>query len=210
MHQVLEMDKLREAGVNTDFFPYCQVDGFIKESVLSSVLDDFPKINIRGSIPAHRLTYGPYFQALIDALYHDDLRALISDKFSIDLSDSYPMLTVRGHTGLRDGKIHTDTPSKLVTLLLYLNDNWSESVGNLRLLKDGSSLEHYFDEIIPSAGKLLAFKVTDNCWHGHYPFIGKRQTLQFNYVTHQHVVDSELKKHSRSYTFKNMVHSFGF
>ena len=70
--------------------------------------------------------------------------------------------------------------------------------------EDNSSLENYFEEIIPSAGKLLVFKVTDNCWHGHYPFIGTRQTIQLNFVTEKKVVNKELRKHSRSYTLKKI------
>ena len=208
MFQILDLEKLRETPVNTDFFPYCQVDCFIKKEIFPDVFEDFPKINIRGSIPAHRLTYGKHFQKLLDELHQDDLRHLIAEKFSIDLSSSSTLVTVRGKTNMRDGYIHTDTPSKLMTLLLYLNDNWSESTGNLRLLKDNKSLENHFDEVIPSAGKLLVFKVTDNCWHGHYPFIGKRQTIQLNYVTNQNVVDKEMKKHSRSFTLKKIAHAF--
>lgn len=206
MTQVLDLDKLRNAPINSEYFPYCQVDCFINKELLSQVLGDFPQIDIRGSIPAHRLTYGTYFQQLIDELQHPQLRDLIAEKFSIDLSSSSTLLTVRGKTEERDGKIHTDTPSKLMTLLLYLNEEWTQPTGNLRLLRDNTSLENYFDEITPSAGKLLVFKVTDNCWHGHYPFIGKRHTIQLNYVTEQRVVEKELKKHSRSFTLKKILH----
>ncbi|MFI4962344.1 MAG: 2OG-Fe(II) oxygenase [Legionellales bacterium] len=205
MTQILDLDALRDAPINSEYFPYCQVDCFIKKEVLLKVLKDFPEINIRGSIPAHRLALGPYFQKLIDELHHADLKSLITEKFSLDLSESSTLLTVRGQTTLRDGYIHTDTPSKLVTFLLYLNEDWIENTGNLRLLRDNSSLDNYFEEIIPTAGKLLVFQVTDNCWHGHYPFVGKRHTIQMNYVTHQKVVDKELRKHSRSYTIKKLT-----
>ncbi len=205
MTQILDLAKLRDAPIDTEFFPYCQVDCFINNDALLDVLHDFPNISIRGSIPAHRLTYGAHFQKLIDELYHPELRTLIAQKFCIDLSTSHTMLTVRGQTNLRDGYIHTDTPSKLMTLLLYLNEDWSEQTGNLRLLRDNSSLDNYFAEVTPTAGKLLVFKVTDNCWHGHYPFVGERRTLQLNYVTSQKVVAKEMRRHSRSYTLKKLT-----
>ncbi len=208
MTEILDLDKLRDTVVNTDYFPYCQVDCFIKKNNLFNVLQDFPNIDVRGSVPASRLKFGTYFQQLIDELHGEALKQLIMEKFSIDLSQSHGMLTVRGQTTPRDGHIHVDTPSKLMTLLLYLNDNWCEKVGNLRLLKDNSSLEHYFDEVIPTAGKLLVFKVTDNCWHGHYPFVGDRKTIQFNYVTSEKVVAKEMQKHSRSYTLKKVARVF--
>ena len=147
-----------------------------------------------------------YFQKLLDELHSDELRTLIAQKFEIDLSESKTLLTVRGNTDISDGKIHADTPSKLITLLLYLNEDWEEESGNLRLLRDDHHLDNYFAEIKPTAGKLLLFKVTENGWHGHYPFTGKRQTLQLNYVSEQKVVDRELKKHARSYVFKQMGH----
>lgn len=209
MTNILDLDTLRDAPINAEYFPYCQVECIIKKEALQLVLNDFPQVDIRGSIPAHRLNCGPYFQQFIDELCGKALQDLIAEKFAIDLSQSHPLLTVRGQTDLKDGKIHTDTPSKMMTLLFYLNEDWSEPTGNLRLLKDNSSLENYFDEVIPSAGKLLVFKVTDNCWHGHYPFIGKRRTLQLNYVTDKKVVDKELKRHSRSYTFKKIARLIG-
>jgi hypothetical protein len=39
--------------------------------------------------------------------------------------------TVRGVTGKRDGHIHTDTKSKFVTLLLYLNSGWQPEGAHL-------------------------------------------------------------------------------
>jgi hypothetical protein len=209
MTTILDLDALRDAPVNTEFFPYCEVDCFIKKDVLSDVLQDFPKIDFRGSIPSHRLNYGVQFQRFLDELNQGELRSVVSEKFAIDLDNSHPMLTVRGRTDLKDGKIHTDTPSKLVTLLLYLNEEWTEQTGNLRLLRDNSSLDNYFHEVTPTAGKLLVFKVTDNCWHGHYPFIGKRQTIQMNYVTSKEVVEKETKRHSRSFTFKKITRLIG-
>lgn len=207
MQAVLDLVRFKETALDTNFFPYCQVDHFIHREQLSAVLDDFPKVRSRGSILPEQLQYGKHFQALLAELYGEPLRAAVAEKFSIDLSDRPVIITVRGRTHLRDGHIHTDTPSKLVTLLLYLNENWSGSNGNLRLLRDGNSLENYFHEVSPQAGTLLAFKVTPNCWHGHYPFIGKRQALQLNYLVDQKTLDREKRKHGRSYRVKNLLSS---
>ena len=208
MSTILNIDALRDAPIHTEFFPYCQVDCFINKDALKDVLNDFPNITVRGSVPAHKLVYGANFQRFIDELSSPALRDIIAEKFSIDLSSSETMLTIRGQTTSRDGRIHTDTPSKLMTLLIYLNEDWAEPTGNLRLLKDGSNLENYFDEVIPTAGKLLVFKVTDNCWHGHHPFVGARKTLQLNYVTNKQVVEKEMRKHSRSFSFKKLINYF--
>ena len=34
------------------------------------------------------------------------------------------MITVRGRCAAKDGRIHTDTPTKLITVLIYFNDQW--------------------------------------------------------------------------------------
>ena len=66
--------------------------------------------------------------------------------------------------------------------LLYLNKNWSDDKGNLRLLKGNSNLEDYIKEIPCTFGSLVAFKVTDKCWHGFKSYEGKRLSVQLNYI----------------------------
>lgn len=205
MNPILDLPKLRNALVSTEYFPYCSVDCIVNKESLPDVLNDFPPIKVRGSVPPRCLSYGPHFQQLLDEMRGDEFRSIIAEKFQIDLSNTETMITIRGQVSLRDGYIHTDTSSKLMTVLLYLNDQWSESTGNLRLLKNGENLEDYFEEVAPTAGKLLVFKVTDNCWHGHYPFVGKRLTIQLNYVVNQDVVTRETKRHSRSYRLKKVL-----
>ena len=205
MFKILDVDKLIDASINDDYFPYCLVDCFIQSTALEPLLSNFPKIDVRGSIPACKLPIGAVFQQFIEELQSDELRTVVAEKFSIDLSSAKTMLTIRGQTDEADGKIHVDNPTKLMTLLLYLNEDWSENSGNLRLLKNGSDLENYFEEVLPTAGKLLVFKVTDNCWHGHHPFVGKRRTLQLNYITEQRIVDQEINKHARSFSVKQFI-----
>ena len=41
--------------------------------------------------------------------------------------------TLRGYSRKKDGKIHTDSKTKILTVLLYLNENWLDINGNLRL-----------------------------------------------------------------------------
>ena len=44
----------------------------------------------------------------------------IEEKFDIDLTDRPTMYTVRGYVRSRDGEIHTDSKTKLITVLLYM------------------------------------------------------------------------------------------
>ena len=98
------------------------------------------------------------------------------------------MITVRGQARPKDGRIHTDSVTKLVTVLLYLNQAWKGEGGSLRLLRSNASFDDYFADVPPEAGTAVFFRCTDNAWHGHTPYVGPRRALQLNWVTDESVV----------------------
>jgi SM-20-related protein len=69
--------------------------------------------------------------------------------------------TVRGRCDPQDGKIHTDSTSKIITALIYIDESWEHQGGRLRLLRSATDLSE------PTAGTLVAFKRSNNSWHGH-------------------------------------------
>ncbi|MEI9985033.1 MAG: hypothetical protein WDN69_18635 [Aliidongia sp.] len=68
--------------------------------------------------------YGPAFAALLREMQGPELRAAFETKFDIDLSDRPTMVTVRGRAQAKDGRIHTDSKTKIITVLLYMNGAW--------------------------------------------------------------------------------------
>jgi Rps23 Pro-64 3,4-dihydroxylase Tpa1-like proline 4-hydroxylase len=64
-----------------------------------------------------------------------------------------------------------------------MNPDWEHAGGRLRLLKSNAGLDDPIMEVPPAAGTLLAFKRSDNSWHGHEPYSGERRVIQFNWVT---------------------------
>ena len=86
-----------------------------------------------------------------------------------------------------DGKIHTDSKTKIITVLLYMNDkSWPSDTGRLRILRNGTDLEDYADEVEPAGGTLIVFKRSDKSWHGHHSYEGPRRAIQpFCHRTHQ-------------------------
>jgi len=154
-------------------------------------------------MPVSEVSGGKAYEALLDALQGEEFRQVIAEKFSIDLEGLPILTTVRGVMRQKDGRIHTDSKTKVITVLLYLNDSWDQEGGHLRVLRDGENIENYVEEIPPAAGTLMVFKVTDNCWHGHKPVVGKRLSIQMNYLVggaakgkHQffHRLSAKLKK----------------
>jgi hypothetical protein len=193
---IIKLEALRSAPLHDDPFPYVVIENFLRPEYADEVSRDFPEIRSRGSFPLKELKSGETFRRLTEELESPALKSAIAEKFAIDLADRYTMITVRGKAGARDGRIHTDTKSKFLTMLLYLNPVWEAEGGWLRILRNSKSLDNYVTEIPPTFGTCLLFKVTENCWHGHKPFAGTRKVLQLNYVRDEAALNRHLFKHS--------------
>jgi SM-20-related protein len=167
-------------------FEYVIVPGFVRESARWPLEADFPCIREPGSFPLRALHAGPAFRRLVSELTGPEMCAAFSRKFALDLAELPTVVTVRGRCGPKDGTIHTDLPGKVITVLLYLNATWFDAGGQLRLLRSPSSLDEVVAEVPPVEGTLLAFRRSDNSWHGHRPFIGERRVVQMNWVTPRH------------------------
>jgi SM-20-related protein len=198
----LDLDRLRAAPLNRDPFDFIVVERFLRASVLPYLYADFPDIRRHGSFPVDGLDCGPSFARLVAALAGPELRKAVEDKFGIDLSGRPTLVTVRGRSDGKDGRIHTDSKTKIITLLLYLNPVWDCAEGRLRLLRGPGDLEDYAAEVAPLAGMMVAFRRSERSFHGHHPHIGERRSLQLNWVTDAPVVRRELGRHRWSARLK--------
>ncbi len=145
---------------------------------------------------------GGAFGHLAAELEGEALRQAIEEKFAIDLAGRPTMITLRGKSDGKDGRIHTDSATKIITLLLYMNPVWEPQAGRLRLLRSADDLEDCIAEIAPVAGMMVAFRRGESSFHGHYPHVGERRSLQLNWVTDQIVVRRELGRHRWSARLK--------
>lgn len=179
----LDMEALESAPVTKQPFEFFVVPGFVKPEARAAINHDYPKIVDSGSFPAAQLTYGPSFRDFLDEMASEAFRKAFEAKFGVDLAGRPHIVTVRGQCSPEDGRIHTDTKSKILTLLIYMNSEWEHSGGRLRLLRSADNLDDVIMEVPPEAGTLIAFKRSDNSWHGHKPFSGERRVIQFNWVT---------------------------
>jgi SM-20-related protein len=204
---IIKLDALREAALMEHPFPYLVIQNFLRAEYADEVSKDFPAIMSRGSFPVTQLKSGESFRRLVDELNSTALKAAIEDKFEIDLAERATLITVRGKAGPRDGRIHTDTKSKFLTMLLYLNPVWEAEGGWLRILRS-KDLDDYVVEIPPTFGTCLLFKVTDNCWHGHKSFEGTRKVLQLNYVKDDTALNRHIFRHTVSARLKSLKEVF--
>jgi hypothetical protein len=204
----LDYPALEATPVATDPFPHVVVRRFVPPVSLAAVLADLPPMTARGSFPPGAVRLGPSAQALMQAMEGDGLRQAIAAKFGLDLADAPTMVTLRGMTNERDGKIHRDSSAKRVTVLLYLNpanEAWVRQEGCLRLLRGPDDLEDYAVEVPPVDGTLLVFPNAPNAWHGHRTFEGRRYSVQLNYMTTDAKARSELRRHRWSAMVKRLT-----
>jgi len=201
---IIRLDSLREAHLNQTPFPFAVISDFLNPEFANELGSDFPNITKHGSFPLSEVQYGKTFRRLTEELGSAALKSTIAAKFEVELDDRFTMITVRGIAGKRDGRIHADTKSKFLTLLLYLNQTWEHAGGRLRVLNNSQSLDDYVVEIAPVFGTCLIFRVTPNCWHGHTPFVGPRRVLQLNYIHDEAARDRHILRHKFTAKIKNL------
>ncbi len=202
---LLDLTAFRAAPLVRDPFDYLILPGFLRPGHLAAINADFPKIDNPGSFPLGGLSYGPAFAALMDELRGPGMRAAFEEKFGLSLRGRPVMITVRGRCGDRDGSIHTDAVTKLITVLLYLSPKWEAPGGRLRLLRSGDNLDDVVAEVPPQEGTLLTFRRSDNSWHGHQRHIGERRVIQLNWVTSAWVERRERLRHTFSAALKRLL-----
>jgi SM-20-related protein len=201
----IDLDGFSRTPLECDPYDYLIVPGFLKTAALEAIAVDYPQIDRPGSFPLSGLKSGPAFEALVAELKGPEIRDAFATKFGIDLTGRPTTITARGRCQAKDGQIHTDTETKIITVLIYMNDEWEQEGGRLRVLRSGNNLNDYAAEVPPAAGTLLAFRRSNRSWHGHEPFVGERRVLQLNWVTDQAVVRREEKRHKLSAWFKNIL-----
>lgn len=204
MSQILKLDALRNAPVSETPYPYFVVENSILDSEVQAVIKDFPQIKQGGSYNLDDVEIKPNFDRLLKSIDTPEFRRILTDKFGVDVMEHPMMITLRGYSRQKDGRIHTDSKSKLLTILIYLNESWEAETGRLRILNNATDMNDYVAEINSGPGDLVAFKVTDNGWHGYIPYEGQRQSIQINFLTSDKANAKHKFVHGLSAKFKKL------
>lgn len=179
---LININALRTAALHSDPFDYMVVPGFLGAEALARVNGDYPNIKSAANHTLESLSYGVAFEALMEELRGPDVAAVLGEKFDMELASLPTTVTIRKFCERTDGNIHTDHKSKVITMLLYFNEQWDHEEGQLRLLRSKDDIENYAAQVSPLGGTLLAFRRTGHSWHGHTRFVGERRMVQVNYL----------------------------
>jgi len=200
----IDIEAFARAPLVREPFPFVTVPRFVKREALAAIDADFPSIAHLGSFPLPTLSYGPAFARFMDAIRGEEFTRAVEEKFALDLTSRPTMITVRGQSGPGDGQIHTDSVTKLITVLIYMNAAWESPKGRLRLLRSATDLDDVIAEVPADEGALLVFKNQPNAWHGFEAFEGPRRVIKLNWVRDAGVVWREQTRHKVSAFFKRL------
>ncbi len=201
---VIDFNAISKTEVIREPFQFFATPGVLSAVDLAAIRSDFPDIRKPGIFPLSELSYGSAFARLIEDIRSQELEDVMAEKYGVDLSDKPLMITVRGRARKKDGRIHTDTKTKFVTCLLYLNDIWDQGGGRLRMLRNPDDLSDYIAEIPPNGGTLASFLRSENSWHGHETYVGERRYVMFNWMTSPTALERELGRHRFSAKVKQL------
>jgi SM-20-related protein len=198
---MIDLAAVGDAQRSNDPYDFLLASKFLKPEVVEDVRRDFPDIKKPGYLTVDEVNLHGSFKQLIDELEGPELTEALSQRFGLDLHQYPRLTTIMKRSQPKYGAIHTDGPSKVMTMLVYMNDEWQQDDGGrLRVLYDDKNYDHYKLEVPPVMGTMFAFLRSDNSWHGHLPFAGERRVIQIAWVKSQADVDRK-KKHNRMAQF---------
>jgi len=194
--------------VHTQPFSYVIRRDLLPASWRAPVAADFPKLKKAGFFPVNPEECGPSVSGVVDALVDPTFADALGECLGVEHLGQYPTIAhLRKWSKASDGSIHVDSKSKVVTALLYLNETWPDtSAGCFRILNSPASFDDLAaPEVKPLYGTFLAFRRTDNSWHGHLPYEGERRVIQVAWLTSE---EEKRRKEQRGWFTRKLKQVF--
>lgn len=201
---LIDLDRFARAKLTREPFEYVVLPGFVPRAAAEAAAATFPGPDIPGVLPAPRDPPDTAFGHLLAALRDPVVTAAFGEKFGLNLTTDTLMVTLRARTRPFDGVIHNDSETKRVTALIYLNSDWDQLGGRLRLLRGPNDIDDMIAEVPPEAGTLIAFRRSSRSWHGHKPCEGVRRSIMLNWMINAGTARRELRRHAVSAGFKRL------
>ncbi|MBF9233077.1 2OG-Fe(II) oxygenase [Microvirga alba] len=205
MTSLLNAESIRQSQYAADPYPHFLGANFLRAEAIPALRRDFPEITKPGYLTVDDVELKGAFRDLIRELESPELTEVLSARFGIDLHPYPRLTTIMKRSQPKYGAIHTDGPSKVMTMLVYMNDEWQQGEGGrLRALYNGTDFEPYACEVPPIMGSVFGFLRTDNSWHGHRPFAGERGVVQIAWIKDQKELDRKRRRNSFAQVLKGV------
>jgi len=202
--ELIDLGRFTRTALTREPFEFVVVPGFVPRAIAEAAAGTFPGPDLPGVLPAPLDEPDSSFGRLLHALREPDVTSEFGAKFGVDLQADTLMVTLRARTRPFDGAIHNDSETKCVTALIYLNTDWDDAGGRLRLLRGPNDIDDMIAEVPPEAGTLIAFRRSSRSWHGHKPYEGVRRAIMLNWMVNAATARRELRRHTASARFKGL------
>jgi hypothetical protein len=194
---VIDVAAIGRAQVSHDPYTHILVDNVLDPDAVPALRTSFPKFTKPGYLTVDETELEDKFKQLVDELESAQFSEVMSQKMGLDLHPYPRLTTIRKFSQAKDCCPHIDGASKVMTLLVYMNDAWKDDKGGrLRVLYGPTVFEPYKVEVSPVMGTMFAFLRSENSWHGHLPFAGERRVVQVAWVKDE--AERERKKRRNS------------
>jgi SM-20-related protein len=203
---LVNVEAVRNAPRSQEPFDYFLGSGLLKDEAIPELKRDFPEIDKPGYLTVNEVQLKGKFKTLIDELESPEFTEEISKKWGQDMHPYPRLTTIMKRSQPKYGAIHTDGPSKVMTMLVYMNDDWgTDDGGRLRVLYDGEHFEPYAVEVPPVMGTVFGFLRSDKSWHGHRPFSGERKVVQIAWVRNAEELERKKSRNKVAQFFKGIL-----
>lgn len=183
MSRQINVERLEAAKAETEPVPHLVVPGFLSPESLDGIISDFPRVAEPRNHAIGKFEHGPRFARLLEELADPGWVRIVGEKLGVPNLHELPCnTTVRGLSEASDGHVHTDHWSKVVTVLIYPNREWTAEGGRLRILRSPTDLEDYATEVAPVGGALIALRRSPTSFHGHGRYVGPRRVIQISWL----------------------------
>lgn len=213
--------KYQDAYLQAKPFPHVVIDNFLPESLLDSILDEFPKVNSidwqkfdnnaeRKLASQHELQIGDMTRVLLYQLNSSTFIDFLEKLTGIPGIIPDPHFVGGGlHQIERGGylKMHVDFNrnerlrlDRRLNLLIYLNKDWKEEYGGHLEFWD-ADMTRREKKILPVFNRCVLFNTTDFSYHGHpeplsCPVGQTRKSLALYYYTNGRPSNEVSQDHS--------------
>ncbi|MEO8742668.1 MAG: 2OG-Fe(II) oxygenase [Lysobacteraceae bacterium] len=191
-------------------FAFLIAEHMLPSGAMAELQNDFPHYPEAGFFPHQTEDCGPSVNALIAEIVAPEFADALGNRLGVPNMSKLPALvTLCSRLNRRHGTIHTDSKSKVLTALVYLNTDWPHgSQGCLRFLNRIDDIDSLVvSELLPVYGNLAAFKRADNSFHGHLPHEGERMVVQVAWLTSEEELLRKQKRGRFTRWFKKLLGS---
>lgn len=203
--KAVNLDAIRNATLSREPYPFFLGSGVLRQEAIDDLRRDFPDITKTGFLTVDETEMTGRFKTLIEELEGPEVTEALSEKFGMDLHQFPRLTTIRKYSQAKDGRPHTDGQSKIMTLLVYLNDDWPDSgEGRLRVLRGPDDFDDMVQEVPPTMGTVFGFLRRDNSWHGHKPFTGERRVVQIAWLRDAKELERKKKRNAFAQVLKGI------